>query len=113
MGILAFCFEVHQRPPTPLRSQVLAIDPRAKFVIPDLSDSHRTYAGPIATHLDNTSNTGQGFAQHIGRGVYALHMTGIPLGQGNDAIVEVQYRNGQAIATIKRVGKEKGGGIVD
>lgn len=90
-----------------LRAQVLAIDPRANFVIPDLSDSQRLYAGPVATYLDTTNNATSGFAQHLGRGIYALHMTDIPE-HDNDAILEIQYRNGEATVTIKDKGKEKG-----
>lgn len=86
-----------------LRIKVLAIDPCAKFVIPDAANSHVLYAGPVAASLDDMI----GFAQHIGRGVFALHPTLAPENHNNVSI-EVRYQNGQPITTVPNLHKEKG-----
>ena len=83
-----------------LRAKILSIDPHAKFVIPDsadshTSDSHTSYDGPVAAIQDDT----QGFAQRIGRGIYAIHPTLAPENHNNTNI-EVRYQNGQPIITI-------------
>ncbi len=88
-----------------LRAMVLAIDPHAEFVIPDISDSHKIYAGPIAVAL-TTDGNGHGFAQHVARSVYALHLAAPPE-QRNNANVEIQYRDNLAVATVTGVGKGK------
>ena len=86
-----------------LRSMVLAIDPRAEFVIPDISVSHAIYSGPAAATF-TAEDPAQGFAQHLGRGLYALHPTNAPA-HHNDANIEVRYRDGMAVATVLGVGK--------
>jgi hypothetical protein len=86
-----------------LRIKVLAIDPCAKFVIPEAANSHVLYAGPVAASLDDMI----GFAQHIGRGVFALHPTLAPENHNNVSI-EVHYQNGQAITTVPNLQKKKG-----
>ena len=48
-----------------------------------------------------------GFAQHIGRGLYALHSIETA-DYPNNAVLEVQYRNGQALATVLKHKKMKG-----
>lgn len=86
-----------------LRAKILSIDPHAKFVIPDSADSHTSYDGPVAAIHDET----QGFAQRIGRGIYAIHTTSAPENHNNTNI-EVRYRNGQPITTIPDHQKGKG-----
>lgn len=85
-----------QTPEGRLRAIVLSIDPRAVFVIPDPSNSPHPYIGPIAAAMDDSDI---GFAQHTGRGTYALHMTKAPE-HHDDSVIEVRYRDGQAVATI-------------
>src|SRR3989338_961542 len=77
-----------------LRAKILSIDPHAKFVIPDPADSYTSYDGPVAAIQDGT----QGFAQRIGRGIYAIHPTLAPENHNNTNI-EVRYQNGQPITT--------------
>lgn len=96
-----------QTPQQRLQAMVLAIDPRAQFVIPDTQDSQPQYTGPIAATIDYLETTTPGFAQHIGRGVYALHMTGTPAIPDNNSI-EVRYRSGQPIINIQDHKKGKG-----
>ncbi len=86
-----------------LRVMVLAIDPHAEFIIPDISDSHKIHVGPVAVAL-TTDDNGHGFAQHVARSVYALHLAAPPE-QHNNANVEIQYRDGLAVATVTGVGK--------
>lgn len=88
-----------------MRAMVLAIDPHAEFVIPDISDIHKIYIGPVAVSLTIEDN-GHGFAQHIARSLYALHLASPPE-QHNNAKVEIQYRDGLAVATVSDAGKEK------
>jgi hypothetical protein len=88
-----------------LRSMVLAIDPRAEFVIPDISVSHTIYSGPVAATF-SAEDPAQGFAQHLGRGLYALHPTNAPA-LHNQANIVVLYRDGIAVATVFGVGKGK------
>jgi hypothetical protein len=88
-----------------LRAMVLAIDPRAEFVIPDISDSHKIHIGPVVAAL-TTEDHGHGFAQHIARSVYALHLA-TPPEHHNNANFEIQYRNGLAVASVTGVAKGK------
>jgi hypothetical protein len=90
-----------------LRAMVLAIEPRAEFVIPDISVSHTIYGGPVAATF-TAKDPVQGFAQHLGRGVYALHTANAPA-HHNNASIEIQYRDGVAVATVPAVGKGKKG----
>lgn len=98
-----------EKDPTPeerLRALVLSIDPRATFVTPDPTDSKKAFHGVVVATLDDDL----GFAQHIGRGVYALHPSVAPADHGKAAI-EVKYSEGKAIA---RIGKgRKGQGRAD
>ncbi|MHB1619704.1 MAG: relaxase/mobilization nuclease domain-containing protein [Sulfuricella sp.] len=96
-----------QTPHEILRAKVLSIDPRAEFVIPDPSSSHITYTGIVAATIDPTEGAESGFAQHIGRGVYALHLANAPDNHNNNAI-NVQHCNGQAVATVPDREKGKG-----
>ena len=93
---------MHER----LQAMVLAIDPRAKFETP-VADDHGLYIGPVAASLNPRDDAAQGFAQHVGRGVYVLHPINAPDNHDN-ATVEVQYRNGLAIVSIPERQKEKG-----
>lgn len=93
-----------QTPHDRLRAMVLSIDPYAEFVIPDQADSKPLYNGPVAVNLESPDS---GFAQHIGRRVYALHLTAPPE-RHNDGAIDVKYRNGQAVATVPDPGKGKG-----
>ncbi|MDP3844300.1 MAG: hypothetical protein Q8Q81_17335 [Oxalobacteraceae bacterium] len=72
---------------------VSSIDPCATFVIPDPNDSQYIYIGSVAATLGDAD---AGFAQHAGSSVYALHSINAPE-HHNDAIIEVQYRDGQAV----------------
>ncbi len=92
-----------------LRAMVLAIDPRAEFIIPDSSTSHATYSGPVAA-VFTSEEPAQGFAQHLGRSLYALHSTDAPAHHGH-ANITVQYRDGVAIVTVHAIGKGKDGKI--
>ncbi|NOT20611.1 MAG: relaxase/mobilization nuclease domain-containing protein [Sideroxydans sp.] len=81
-----------------LCAMVLAIDPRAEFVIPDISLCHTIYSGPVvATYT--AEDPALGFAQHLGRSVYALHPTNAPEHPKNTSL-EIQYREGLPIVTI-------------
>lgn len=87
-----------------MRAIVLSIDPLAKFVIPDPSNSPHPFFGPVAATLEAPD---LGFSQRTGRGVYALHSTNAPE-HHQDAVIEVRYRNGQAVVTIPDRQKGKG-----
>lgn len=92
-----------------LQAMVLAIDPRAKFETA-VADDHGLYFGPVAASFSPRDDAAQGFAQHVGRGVYVLHPISAPDSYGN-AVIEVQYRNGRAIVSIpEHQKKEKGRG---
>lgn len=88
-----------------LRAMVLAIDPHAEIVIPDTSNSQEIYSGPFVASCPIPAS-GQGFAQHIGRGVYALHI-GAALENCSNSSITVQYRDGLAHVTFPEVGREK------
>ena len=90
-----------------LRAKVLTIDPHAKFTIPDIADNKRVYTGLIVANINKNETTQSGFAQHIGRGLYALHSIEIP-DYPNNAVLEVKYHNSQAVATALKHGKTKG-----
>ncbi|MEM8519033.1 relaxase/mobilization nuclease domain-containing protein [Janthinobacterium sp. CAN_S7] len=78
-----------------LRAMVLSIDPQAKFIIPDPSNSAQLYAGPIAATLASAP----GFAQQASRSTYILHASEAPECD-IEAVVEIQYANGQLIAVV-------------
>lgn len=84
-----------------LRSMVLAIDPGAKFVIPDISNSYKIYSGPVAA-----VDSDHGYAQRLERGAYALHQTKAPE-HHNNASIKVQYHNGLAATSIQTATKGK------
>lgn len=98
---------VEDTPEQRLRAMVLSIDPRATFIVPDPSDSQKSYTGPVAATLNSTDNSTTGFAQHIGRSTYALHPAPAPA-HPTDTTLEVQYRNSQPVVT--NVGLQKGKG---
>lgn len=98
-----------QTPQERLRAMVLAIDPRAEFEIPDPADKLHIYTGPVAVTLDATE-AAQGFAQHTGRGKYALHPINAPKSHAGLSI-DVKYQNGKPIATV--VDHQKGKGRTD
>lgn len=81
-----------------LRAMVLAIDPHAEFIIPDISNSSTKYSGPVVAAL-SADDAGQGFAQCLGRGVYILHSANAPKNH-NDATIEIKYRDGQSVAAL-------------
>ena len=100
---------VEQTPQEQLRTLVLAIDPRAEFVMPG-STSHVQYNGPIAVTLPTQpGNLPHGFAQHLGRGVYVLHLIPVPENH-NEASIEVHYRDGQLVSCAPEKGVGKGQG---
>lgn len=75
-----------------LRAMVLAIDPQAQFTLPS-QKSNQLYIGSVVAELNSLENLQNGFAQHIGRNVYAIHTLSAPVDhqRGN---IEVRYRNG-------------------
>lgn len=81
-----------------LRAQVLSIDPKASFAVPDNAD-RKTYSGVVATSLED----GTGFAQHLGRGIYAIHLAPTP--DERVLPVDVQYKKGVPVITTKDLGK--------
>jgi hypothetical protein len=78
-----------------LSSMVLAIEPRAKFMIPDPSTNF-VYSGIVVAMLDGNA----GFAQHIGRATYALHILSLP--EEFVGAIDVQYRDGASQITSMR-----------
>jgi hypothetical protein len=90
-----------------LRAKVLSIDPDAKFIIPDIADNKRIYRGSLAASVIKGEATQSGFAQHIGRGIYALHLIETA-DYPNNPVLEVQYHNGQAVVTVLNNEKMKG-----
>ena len=90
-----------------LRAKVLTIDPHAKFTIPDIADNKRVYTGLIVANINKNETTQSGFAQHIGRGLYALHSIDA-LGDSNKGAIKVKYDNGQAVVTVLKHEKMKG-----
>ena len=98
-------------PPTTrerLRELVLSIDPRATFADP-VTQAH-TYIGRVAAELEKTeSETNvEGFAQHIGQGVYVIHAINAPTEHDGNPI-EVRYRQGNISMQIKDHGKGRAG----
>ena len=95
-----------------LKEKVLSIDPRAQFVTYNNADANKVYTGPVAASFENQNTTTEGdqqntgFAQHLGRSVYAIHPIDPPKAHQNSD-VEVRYTNEQPIATIA-IKKDKG-----
>ena len=87
-----------------LRDIVLSIDPFATFVVPDQSDRKQLYVGLVAATLGDSE---RGFAQHMGRSVYALHAIDAPE-RHNDMAIEVQYRGATVSIKIPDIGKGRG-----
>ena len=90
-----------------LREKVFSIDPHAKFIIPDIADSKRVYRGLVVAAINQNGTMQSGFAQHIGRGLYALHPIDAP-SNSSQGIIKVKYDNGQAVATVLKHEKMKG-----
>jgi hypothetical protein len=90
-----------------LRAKVLSIDPYAQFVLPDIADNKREYTGSVVATINKNETQQNGFAQHIGRGLYALHPIDAS-GDSNTEVIKVKYDNGQAIATVLKNEKMKG-----
>lgn len=72
-----------------LRAAVLENDASATFVVVTSIDQARIYVGPVAATVEN------GFAQRIGRGVYAIHDLAPPASELGE-LVEVKYREDKA-----------------
>lgn len=89
-----------------LRAKVLSIVPHAQFIIPDIADK-RVYTGLVVATINKNETQQPCFAQHIGRGVYAVHSIEIP-DYPKNAVLEVQYHNGQAVAVVLKHEKMKG-----
>ena len=85
---------------------VLAIDPGAKFVEPDPTDEARQFFGPVAAELGSSQ---AGFAQHIGRSVYAIHQVAAPDREDKNARVVVSYKSGRVLVAVDD-GKGRAGG---
>ena len=83
-----------------LSSMVLAIEPRATFMIPDPASNH-LYSGIVVAMLDGNA----GFAQHIGRGTYALHLLALP--DEFVGSIDVQYRDGVSEIITREADKGK------
>ena len=90
-----------------LREKVLSIDPRAKFIIPDVTDDKRTYTGRVVAIIIKNETQQPGFAQHIGLGLYALHPIKAP-DDSNKGVINVKYDNGKAVTTFLKKEKVKG-----
>jgi hypothetical protein len=90
-----------------LRVKVLSMDPHAKFIIPDNADDKRTYTGLVVALINKNETQQPGFAQHIGRGLYALHPIAAP-SDSNTVVIKVIYDSGQAVATVLKHEKMKG-----
>ena len=90
-----------------LREKVLSIDPHAKFTIPDVTDNKRTYTGLVVATINKNETQQPSFAQHIGRGLYALHPIKAP-DDSNKGVIKVKYDNGQAVASVLKHEKVKG-----
>ena len=90
-----------------LREKVLSMDPRAKFIIPDVTDDKRTYTGRVVAIINKNETQQPGFSQHIGRGLYALHPIAAP-SDSNKEVINVKYDNGQVVATVLKHEKMKG-----
>lgn len=85
--------------PDVLRQRVLAIDPHAEFITPNL-DEINTYSGAAIVAIESTGNQPAGFAQHLGHSRYALHPTMPPGGHENQSVV-VKYKNGKVVAELQ------------
>ena len=97
-----------------LKDKVLSTDPRAQFVFHNDADGNKVYTGPVAASFEDADNLNdaeqlkQGFAQHIGRSVYAIHTINPPK-EHNKSDVEIRYSNEQVIGTIAiKKGKDVG-----
>ena len=84
-----------------LKEMVLAIDPYAQFVVPDVSTANAQFEGRVVASLVEG-----GFVNHIGRGVYAVHWIHAPSDHG-DRPVRVRYVAGEGVATLEPLGKGK------
>jgi hypothetical protein len=88
-----------------IKERMLAIDPRATFIVIDpMLESPIKHTGPVAADL-----AGQGFAQHVGRSVYAIHAILAPQDHEDKAITG-QYKNGRPNVTIPTPKKDTGKG---
>lgn len=90
-----------------LRTMVLSIDPHAEFIIPDPADGHRIYTGSVAAVIAQSEDSESGFAQHIGRSIYALHSTKAPEHSKNVGIT-IKYHEERPVEVISNPQKEKG-----
>lgn len=79
-----------------LRALVLAIDPKAVLVEADAGDESHVYVGPVVAELGGAEPM---FAQHLGRGTYAVHRMPAPADHA-DHLVEVRYRAGTGAASV-------------
>lgn len=86
-----------------LRAMVLAVDPKAVLIEASAGDESRVYSGPVVAEM--TGDTPM-FAQHIGRGVYAVHRILAPDDHA-DRLVEVRYRAGTASAAVDQAGRSQ------
>lgn len=86
-----------------LRAAVLAIDPRARFEVADPLDETRQYVGPIVAAGEGLPSM---FAQHLGRGAYAIHRLPAPSAI-DDGIVEVRYRSGVGTISSTKQGRSQ------
>jgi hypothetical protein len=90
-----------------LRARILSIDPRATFIDPDKEEENRTYIGQIAITLPSPA---EGFAQHLGRSEYALHLAPTPT-EITTANITIKYKN--KVPVIIEIENKKGKGIAD
>ena len=86
-----------------LKARVLAIDPRATFVLPDINDNRIVYSGPVVA----VSREPETFAQHVGRSTYVLH-TGPTSSLDHDATYDIRYRERVIQVNTITKGKSKG-----
>ena len=96
---------VAKTPEECLRVKILSINPHAQFVIPDIANNHKIYTGRIAVSLEMEGQ--EGFAQHIGRGVFVLHLKSTAKVHDDESI-DIQYIDEKIIVKIKNKEKEIG-----
>ncbi len=88
-----------------LRKKILSLDPQAEFVIPS-ADSNTSYEGKVIAASDVSDQSDFGFAQHLGRGRYALHFIPPPIGDATQSIT-VKYKDGVSSIQLSQTPDKK------
>ena len=87
-----------------LKQGVLAINPQAEFIIPDININNN-FEGKIIHSIEASKNQPAGFAQHLGRWKYALHSHPAPTDHMEQSI-KVSYKDGIAINDSPHISKK-------